>query len=1128
MAPSYVAVAELQYTTWVILTNGTAWRLYTSRISASTTNYLEVVISARHPESLRYLVALFGAATYTGTRPMIEEFFEHARDNAKSLEDNLRSKILNPDGLFLYIVKGILDHDMKKKFDMDDLDLAKKGALAVMYRVWFVLYAESRSLLPVGDPRYLEISFKSLRAKLDGYEEDLDGHGCWKDIVNLFGRIRDGSTEHNLPQYNGGLFGRRSDIDLAVVRNRFIVPAMRSLLEADGQAIDYGDLGVRHLGSIYEALLEFEVRQADRDIMLLDDGNSVREVDSRAESTYSYKKNDLYLAPKRGNVSRKTTASFYTPDKIVSFLVGRGLEPLLQKREKLVSSDVRRYKKSRTEKNKKTCMDRLLDLQVLDPAMGSGHFLVEALNQITRWATGMLNSHPDHPLVAEIESDRQAVLDAQKKRGVTIDEHLLTADVLLKRRVMKRCIFGVDLNELAVELARLSLWLDSFAIGIPLTYLDHHIRQGDSTIGEWLKNVDDIRDRSLDEWLTDPLERSILLAGVSDRPDITVEQVAGSQKDYEEYKNQIRIHRTVLDALVASHIDGTIIPRTRGKWGYMRRLADPSNTDAALDAARARIKSISKEYSFFHWELEMMDAFTDLRHGFDLIVGNPPWEKSKPSMDEFFPPFDPTFRSLKPQTKKNIRANEILNDPEIKQSHDKYISSFRDKGAFYKTFKLQGNGDTDLWQLVLERMLDLVADDGIISIVLPSQILANAGATDMRKRLLKMDITQAYVFENKMGIFPIHRQWRFLVLTARNREGPDKFPAAFYLHNISALDDSSVESNKFTFCSKQAINRISPGDLAVPEVQANAYALLEKLSACKTLGSRSEDGWRIVLARGFDTSNNADLFREDGKGWPVLRGKNIHQFNHAFTKPDFTANSLDGLKCLNVKKTYLKHCKDYHNSYLILLRDITGPTALRTVIAAIVPPHKFHAHSLNSIILHRDYSIELGDAYNRKISYLLGVINSMTFDYAARSKIRLHLSTIVKNLPVPNPSNFDWYIADAAAWLASWGTTNEEFDGLVESLGIKNPVPASPSSRIDTTAKLDAFVAHAYGLSKSEYQMVLDSFEFDDDPSLHDAGSSVDWSDSKVLRRFYGEVRKAAMPHFEAIARDLDEGVVGA
>lgn len=1121
VAPSYTAVAELKHSRWVILTNGRVWRLYTSRVSASTTNYLEIDTGGGHPEPLKYLAALFGFATHEGDSPKIDEIFDEAHHKAMDLEKDLRTKILAADGLFLDIAKGVLDHDMKRKFRTADLEHAKETALAVMYRVWFVLYAESRNLLPVDDPKYSPISLRTVHAALDKYEADRDGYGCWDALLELFTCIRDGSPRHNLPQYNGGLFAAKADVDGIRVRNRFIVSALRSLLETDGHAVDYGDLGVRHLGSIYESLLEFEVRQADRDIMLLEDGDNVREVETKAESTYSYKKNDLYLVSGAGIAMRKASASFYTPDEIVSFLVRQGLNPILEERRRRVAADVRKYKKDPSDRNRRACMDRILDLQVLDPAMGSGHFLVEALNRITEWAVGVLNSHPDHPLASEIDNDRREVVREQDRKGVTIDQSLLTADVLLKRRVMKRCIFGVDLNCLAAELARLSLWLDSFAIGMPLTYLDHHVKQGDSTIGGWVADIGDSKDASMDDWLSNPVDHGAILNEVANAPDITVEQARASRRNHEEYKKQTAVHRIALDVMTASTIDPSIIPpKARRKVAYVHRLATTSNTDKDALSARRCVDKLAEKYSFFHWELEMMDAFTDARRGFDVVVGNPPWEKPKPSKDEFFIPYDPTFRSLATNTKKNERAEKLLENPEVAASHEEYRQSFVERGAIYKTFKLQGTGDRDMWQLVLERMLSLVADGGTISVVLPSQILGNTGSTGMRRRLLGMDIVQAYVFENRKKIFPIDSRYRFLLLTVRNRQdGPDEFPAAFYLHHLGSLKDGRKEADKFTVCSKQKIEMISPKDLTIPEVPERSRALLERLSGLKPLGEQSSDGWQVGLSSGFHTANNTDLFKEDRDGWPVLRGKNIHQFNHNFSAPAYTTDPSEGLAVLEKKRVYAGHCRNFYESYMIVFRKVSSPTNMRTIIASIIPPHRFHADTLSSIVLIRNQKVDLGDDCNQKTAYLCAILNSMTFDFIVRSKAQMSMPSIIKNMSAPPPSQHDDEIASAAARLAcgrKWA--ERDFAEFAESFGIK-PKEMLPADRIDTTARLDALVARAYGLSKEEYQMVLDSFKFGEDPSLLNA-KTADWSDNMVLRRFYGEVRKAAMPHFEAIASE--------
>lgn len=462
MAPSYRAVAELGNTPWVILTDGITWRLYTSRVSASTTNYFEINLEARQPASLRYLVAIFGAAAYADGdgKADIDTIFDEGKNYVQELEDNLAERILRPDGVFVDLVKGILDHDRRRWHPGEDLKAAKETALKLMYRIWFLTYAESRDLLPVTDEKYTPLSLLQLRQGLDSMEEDPEGDGCWRRVLDLFRGVRNGSPRHNLPQYSGELFKNDPNIDSINVKNKHFARALRGLFERDGEPMDYASLGVRHLGHIYETLMEFVVRQADRDIMLLEDKGGVREVSSRAESTYSYRKNDLYIVSKAGYVSRKSSGSYYTPEKVVEFLVRRGLEPILQEREELMAGDLKQYAKNRTDENHTTCMDRLLDIQVLDPAMGSGHFLVEALNQITRWATGMLERYPEHPLLGEIEEDRQLIISTQERQGITINQKLLTHDVLLKRRIMKRCIFGVDINPLAVELARVSLWLD--------------------------------------------------------------------------------------------------------------------------------------------------------------------------------------------------------------------------------------------------------------------------------------------------------------------------------------------------------------------------------------------------------------------------------------------------------------------------------------------------------------------------------------------------------------------------------------------------------------------------------------------------------------------------------------------
>ena len=1112
IAPSYTAITKLEESQWVILTNGTRWRLYTSKISASSTNYFEIRLDKNNDSITRYLIVMFGFASYREDdgAPDIDRFFEKSRVYAKELEENLSTQIMSADGLFLDIVKGVLNHDMKKTFTECDLANAKQAALKIMYRVWFLAYAESRNLLPVDDVRYKPISLRMIQSGLDTFEENPADEKCWSDLLKLFKGIREGSKEHNLPQYNGDLFSFDQQVDRILMENKFIARALRGLFERDGDSVDYTSLSVRHLGNIFESLMEFSVRQADKDIMLLEEKGKVRKVKTVQESTYSYKKNDLYLASKSGVSLRKTTASFYTPDKIVEFLVKQSLEPVFKEREKAIREDLKRYEKSKSDGDRLACIERLLDIQVLDPSMGSGHFLVEALNRITSWVTNMLDAYPAHPLLPEIEDDRNAILTEQRNRGITINENLLTHDVLLKRKIMKRCIFGVDLNPMAVELAKLSLWLDSFAIGVPLTYMDHHIKAGDSTIGMFLDDLKNKEMHTLDGW-TPGAKSNKMIHDVIHSSDITVAQAHASKDRYQKHIKSTEPTRRVLDALTASKINPDILPK-KAKTEFIHKFGRYSNDEGQeFINARSIVSDLSKKHRFFHWELEMMDAFTDSRWGFDVIVGNPPWDKNKPSDDEFFTPFDPAFKSLSPNTKKIARRNKLLEDSNICAEYETYKKQFEEKNKFYGTYTMQGMGDKELSKLIFESALGLVAENGIISMVMPSQILSSVGSADIRRHLLEKDIMSLYVFENKYKIFQIHSSYRFMLLSVRNMKGGDEFPSGFYLHYTKSLQNQDIEAEKFGMISKQLIRKMSPDACTMPEVVGDHLKIFAKISNGDDLESGLGDGWMVSLSSGLHRANDAHLFLEDGTGWPVHEGKTIHQYNHVWSRPWFTADEKKGLERMGKVKILAKKHREFHDSFRLVFRDVSGPTNMRTMLSTIVPPHTFHAHSLFSVILTRNSKVILGSEYLKNIAYLCGILNSTSLDFVARAKAQLHMGAIIKSLPLPNHDHKDMIVKLAASLMVG----DPEFEGFADAFGIDN-ITLSPAERIEHAAELDALVAYSYNLSKEQYKAVIGSFKaFKTNPSLYELKDIV-WGNNN-LKGFYGEMTSVALQYFDEL-----------
>ena len=202
---------------------------------------------------------------------------------------------------------------------------------------------------------------------------------------------------------------------------------------------------------------------------------------------------------------------------------------------------------------------------------------------------------------------------------------------------------------------------------------------------------------------------------------------------------------------------------------------------------------------------------------------------------------------------------------------------------------------------------------------------------------------------------------------------------------------------------KDMIRRISPKTLEIPEVSSSSLAILFKMTSGTTLESKFGVDWQVALSNGFQKTNDADLLNENKRDWPVFEGRSIHQFNHTFARPEFTADMLSGLRREEKKRVYKNDCRGFYHSFRLAFRDIARSTDMRTVIAAIIPPQTFHVHNLYSFVLSRGGVLEGGDSYNREISYLCGVLNSMTFDFAARAKVQMHVAQISKSLPAPPP-----------------------------------------------------------------------------------------------------------------------------
>ena len=602
-----------------------------------------------------------------------------------------------------------------------------------------------------------------------------------------------------------------------------------------------------------------------------------------------------------------------------------------------------------------------------------------------------------------------------------------------------------------------------------------------------------------------------MICDVITNSDITVQQVHKSEDMHDKHIKSLAPIKRILDALTASKIDKTLLPK-KSRLEFVHRFGDYSkNKDEPFTNIRHRVNELAKQYHFFNWETEMMDAFTDSRRGFDLIVGNPPWNKMKPYDDEFFAHHHIGFKSLTPKTEKKKIMAKILKDTQIKKAYEEYIQQYQDKNKIYGTYSLQGLGDNDLWKLILERTLNLVAKNGIISMVIPSQLLSIPGTRYLRRDILGKKILSLYVFENREKIFPIDSRYRFVLLCVQNNIGPDKFPAGFYLHHLTTLNDQTKEKEKFGTLSKSKILESPSGECIIPEASGKELELFEKISQNNSFESGIRDGWSMNMSSGFHKTNNSDLFQKDRKGWPIYEGKHMHQYNHKWSNPQFSANSKNGLDRESRRRVFDGRHVDVHNSFRLVFRDITRSTDTRTTISTVIPPHTFHSQSLRSLILLHNDQIILNRDYDKKILYLCGILNSMTFDFVSRMVIQINLATVIKSLTIPNPDHED-RIAELAAMLLV-GTP--EFEGLSESIRIKN-ITLSPSQRIEIAAELDALVAYSYNLTVDEYKIIINSFKlFKKNPTLYNL-EEITWN-NKNLKEFYGEMAELALQYFEEI-----------
>ena len=1093
--------------TWGILTNGKRWRLVYRESAHKLDVYYEVdleeLINSHDTDRFLYFYAFFRRAAFDPGPLGLAEMLRESADYAHKIGDSLKEQVYDA---LLHIAQGFLDYPPNRlRTDEESLANIYYYSLILLYRLLFILYAEARELLPVRESRQYRESY-SLHAVKQTVANDLnfgrkllpDSAVLWPCLKQLFDFINHGKLPLNIATFNGGLFDPKlhNFLEDYAVGDAHLQQAIDKLARVDGEFVDYRDLSVRHMGTIYEGLLEFQLRPMDQQqagpwtIELLNDKGE-----------------------------RRISGSYYTPEPIVNYIVEHTVEPLLWQAVAGKTTDGE-------------IAEAVLSLNILDPAMGSGHFLVETTEFIARFLV-------DYGIVPEGKRPEEADL------------------AYWKRRVAQSCVYGVDLNPLAVELAKLSLWLITVAKDRPLSFLDHHLRPGNSLLGARLDNVrqNGVRIKKTraqqraenaeangqislfdDSAFTQRVKLAVDNMWLIEENEAgTISDVKDQERMYADLRIQfIEKYSRLLNLVTASHFGLTI---DDAHWKALVAYATGNNLAAfpAFDKLLNEAVAIAGREHFFHWELEFPEVFFDRfgrrlgsPGGFDAVIGNPPWERIKLQENEFFAGRDRAI-ALAPRAadrKRMIAAlpatnNELWKDYLAARERAELISEYVHEAD---TYPLMGRGDTNYYAIFAERALQLLRADGRAGLLTPSGIATDDTTKVFFQHLVTHRmLAELWDFENRKGFFPeVDRRFKFSIIEWTGEKiQNDKIRCGFFLHNVSDM----LDEERVILLTPEDFRLFNPNTLTCPVFRRRRDAELTRtiyrhapVLVNKSTGEEINP-WGIHFLRMFDMTNDSNYFRtaveleRDGfwlsagniyiKGniryLPLYEGKMVQMYDHRAAS--IIVNPKNIHRPANEVITTLAQHQDINYSikpqfwveeqvvsrvlpvkgkleWLLGFKNVTSPTNIRSFICTPIPLCGVG----NSMPI-----IYFDDNSKRKLAAcLIANLCSFILDYTARQKIggqNLNYF-IVEQFPVLPPEHFrnttyhdsllENFICNRVVELCY---TAHDLHGFALDMGYTGPpFQWDEERRLHLRCQLDALFFLLYGLSHGDAGDILDTF----------------------------------------------------
>ena len=1057
---------------WGILTNGAIWRLYDYRAHSVADHFFEfdvrelwghgspMFMDTQPPEDslreLKLFATMFGRSSFLTDPASGQTFHQKALQESENYRARITESLSNTifETAYPRLARAIAE-----QCPDDPLPQIRDASLVFLYRLLFLLYAEDRNLLPIQDHRYSHYAIRDKVRRNIGERKDgnqtfsTTASHYWSIIQELCNCIDVGDPSIGLPPYNGGLFDRsRSPILERIRLNDAVIADIVDVLSFDHRAglrryVNFRDLGVQHLGSVYEGLLEQE---------LVPEGNT--------------------LAVRPNTFARKRTGSYYTPDSLVALIIRETIGPLIDAREGAFA-DACAQGRSPDELARLDPAERILDLRVLDPAMGSGHFLVNLVDYladrtIAALADADMVEGYVSPLAARIEELRATILRNAQQNDWRLDRSRLDDRHIIRRMILKRCVFGVDKNPMAVELAKVALWLHTFTVGAPLSFLDHHLRCGNSLFGSWIHNADPFSRSGIDNILfqgpiNDAIEAEPVVRAIENLTDVEIEEAHQSAARFDQAQALTRPLNALLSffcALRWLRAQGRITahqiaPLLDGTLGDLIAIALseqnlPSDHELAPVVQDAR--ALMELETFFHWQAAFPGIWTDWgagkpRGGFDAVIGNPPWDRIKVQKAEWFETRRASIaRALRgADRRRKIRDIAEENDPlavefSKAEAHARGAAEMARKCGDYPFLS---KGDIDLYKLFVERSLQLLAPTGNVGVLVPSGIASDKYAAPFFRSIATSSRLRAlYDFENRRTRYElppffgdVHSSQKFcaFVASASRKDRPAR--CGFFLQDIAEITDSdrSFELSAGDFA------RFNPNTGTAPvfrnqhdaDITKSIYANFPIFVDKSTKPASRQ--WPVKYIQMFHMDADSHRFhtREElkdrfrayparhgtfrdrsGTWFPLYEGKMVQAFDHRAADIVVNPKNVKRPKQPNRLEDVSKHdpsrfAVPHHyvhiarkdiaqwqnlNRWNLAFKDATATTNSRTMIAAIVPAAAT-ADTLPVLQLFRDHPDPAQTA-----ACILGNLNSLVFDFVARQKVpTTHFKLFVlEQLPV--------------------------------------------------------------------------------------------------------------------------------